>query len=78
MHGTYVCKSLAAFFASTVLPRSVASFRMRAFTGSVSVTATVTSVLRVQLMSSDLAVQGAICNMHCQRLGPKSAMTGLR
>jgi hypothetical protein len=53
---------LAAFFASTVLPKSVASFKIRAFTGSLSVTATLTSVLRDQLMSFDLATQGDICN----------------
>jgi hypothetical protein len=60
--GTHVCKSLAAFLASTVLPRSVASFRMRAFTGSLSVTATLTSLLRDQLMFFDLATHGDICS----------------
>lgn len=57
---TNACKSFAAFFASTVLPRSVASFNMRAFTGSSSVMATFTSVLRDQLISSDFAIHGAI------------------
>jgi hypothetical protein len=59
---THICKSFAAFFASTVLPKSVANFKMRAFTGSLSVTATLTSVLRVQLTSSDLATHGDTCN----------------
>lgn len=47
---TYAWRSFAAFLASTVLPRSVASFRMRAFRGSLSETATFTSALRFQLM----------------------------
>jgi hypothetical protein len=53
-------RSLAAFLASTVLPRSVASFRIRAFTASLSVMATLTSALRFQLMLSALALHGVI------------------
>lgn len=60
---TDVCKSLAAFFASTVLPKSAVSFNMRAFTGSLSVMAALTSCLRFQLMSSDFETHGVIC-MH--------------
>lgn len=54
-------RSFAAFLAKTVLPRSVASFKIRAFSGSLSVTAIFTSALRFQLMSTDLAAQGLIC-----------------
>jgi hypothetical protein len=57
---TYAWRSFAAFLASTVLPRSVASFRIRAFTASPSVTATLTSALRFQLMLSALALHGVI------------------
>lgn len=70
--GTCAERSLAAFLASTVLPRSVASLRIRAFTASPSVTATLTSVLRFQLSSSDLAFHGVIylCKrkLHCAHI----------
>jgi hypothetical protein len=59
---TDVCKSLAAFFASTVLPKSVVSFSMRAFTGSLSVMAALTSCFRFQLISSDFVTHGVICD----------------
>jgi hypothetical protein len=62
VENTDVCKSLAAFFASTVLPKSVVSFSMRAFTGSLSVMAALTSGFRFQVISSDFVTHGVICD----------------
>src|SRR6266568_2485060 len=66
---TYAWRSLAAFLAKTVFPRSVANFRIRAFSGSSSVIATLISAFCFHIAEClGVAAQGLIYQMLAQML----------